>query len=146
MNDYGTCQILAEKHINVARPRFHSSIDQKHTKEKMRALRLKFRWFFPESKSDVVFALSFPHYLGISLQNRSMNVASLEFLSEQPPFFGLALMHGFHVFAVPAANKLLATHSFLNLTSTEDSIYGLGCNDNGQRRESKVKLTRAHWT
>ena len=64
---------------------------------------------FPEPTSDVIVALSFPHYLGIRLEHYSVNVASPDLLSEQSPFFRLALMHGFQVFAVPAANKLLGT-------------------------------------
>ena len=79
----------------------------------------------------MIVALSFPHYLGMRLEHYSVNVASPDLLSEQPPFFRLALMHGFQVFAVPAANKLLGTHHSLNLASTKDSIYGLRRNDNG---------------
>jgi hypothetical protein len=60
----------------------------------------------------VIVALSFPHYLGIRLEHYSVNVASPDLLSEQSPFFRLALMHGFQVFAVPAANKLLGNHRF----------------------------------
>ena len=88
----------------------------------------------------MVAALSFHHNLIMRLQHRSMNLASLELFSEQPPLFRLTLMHGFQMFAVPAANKLPKTHDSLNLTSTKDSIYRLGRNDNSQRRESKVKL------
>ena len=88
----------------------------------------------------MVAALSFHHNLIMRLQHRSMNLASLELFSEQPPLFRLTLMHGFQMFAVPAANKLPQIHHFHKLTSKKNSIYGLGRSDNGQRRESKVKI------
>lgn len=71
-----------------------------------------------------------------------MNVASLELVSEQSPLFRLTLIHGFQMFAIPAANKLPETHHRHKLTSIDDNICGLRRNDNAQRGESKVKLTR----
>jgi hypothetical protein len=70
-----------------------------------------------------------------------MNVATFELLSEQPPLFRLTLIHGFQMFAIPAANKLPEIHHRYKPTSKKNSIYGLRSNDNGQRRESTVKIT-----
>jgi len=67
---------------------------------------------FPEPNSDVIGAISLPHYLEMRLKHHSMNVALPNLLSEQPPFSGLTLMHGFQVSAVPAANELLGAQMF----------------------------------
>jgi len=104
------------------------------------------RAFFPKSNSYVIAALSFHHYHIVRLQHCSMNFASLELFSEQPSLFGFTLIHGFQVFAVPAANKLPETHHHHKLTSKKNSIYWLRRNDNSQRRESKVKLEVSYRT
>jgi len=52
-----------------------------------------------------------------------MNVASLELVSEQLLLFRLTLIHGFQMFAIPAANKLPETHHLHKVTSIDDSIF-----------------------
>jgi len=59
-----------------------------------------------------------------------MNGTPPDSFSEKPSFFGFALMHGFQVSAVPAANKLPEIHHPHKLTSKKNSIYGLRRNDN----------------